>query len=379
MPIHKKLRTPYIKPRTQGGTFYTFSSALEDIGLNINELRNKVSMSHYVLLNIPEFPATANPGDDNANIGDYSFAETLQNYALNMETVVRNQPSYSFSDSLTVSERVFWKMMKTKFGAEFEKEELSDYWKETTGLVKGFGRIAAGSQRSDSYGIYNETYIQIPSSYGEMCTLFKSVSDRNYHKTGDEPYAPYSDNGYIENVDEDDITEGLLPTGLSAEAQFDAEGYSVDDDEMMCVEFSLPALRSYFGDDTLTYDTMGIQGTGIPLEEQKDSFEYNAILVYYSIYDTSGNILATNAYGILVLNNAVSSDNGYTFPTITKKRTTSTSAGNSFSIRINIKTSTVYSGDIVVHDESTGAYEMSSDFNEMLRHLGTALDTTTKS
>ena len=35
--MSKKLRTPIIMPRKQGGTFYTFSSAMEDIGLNINE------------------------------------------------------------------------------------------------------------------------------------------------------------------------------------------------------------------------------------------------------------------------------------------------------------------------------------------------------
>ena len=29
-----KTRTPIIKPRKQGGTFYTFASALEDVGLN---------------------------------------------------------------------------------------------------------------------------------------------------------------------------------------------------------------------------------------------------------------------------------------------------------------------------------------------------------
>ena len=51
----KKLRTPIIMPRKQGGTFYTFGSAMEDIGLNINESHNRVEISHYVLLDIPNF------------------------------------------------------------------------------------------------------------------------------------------------------------------------------------------------------------------------------------------------------------------------------------------------------------------------------------
>ena len=84
-----KTRTPIIKPRTQGGTFYTFASALEDVGLNINELKNKVSLSHYVLLNLPAFDVSTFT-DDSLNQGDYTFAEHFQNYALNMETVLRN-------------------------------------------------------------------------------------------------------------------------------------------------------------------------------------------------------------------------------------------------------------------------------------------------
>ena len=136
----KKLRTPIIKPRRQGGTFYTFSSALEDVGLNINELKNKVALSHYVLLDIPAFKfdgVNGNPygtNEDDFNQGDYTFAESLQNYALNFETVLRNQDSYNFAESLTVSERVFWKFMKTAGFMTFEKEE-SGYYVNNSNVV----------------------------------------------------------------------------------------------------------------------------------------------------------------------------------------------------------------------------------------------------
>ena len=53
-------KTPKIsKMRTSGGTFITFGSATEDIGLNINERNNKVSLSNYVLLNIPDMSTNA--------------------------------------------------------------------------------------------------------------------------------------------------------------------------------------------------------------------------------------------------------------------------------------------------------------------------------
>ena len=114
----KMLRTPLIKPRVQGGTFYTFASALEDIGLNINELGNKVMLSHYALLDIPPFDAndmkvTADYSlyntNDSSNAGKNIFADSFQNYVLNMETVVRNHYLYDFSNAITVSERIFWK------------------------------------------------------------------------------------------------------------------------------------------------------------------------------------------------------------------------------------------------------------------------------
>ena len=46
--------TPFVKRmRANGGTIYTFSSAVEDIGLNINERNNVVKISHFALLDIP--------------------------------------------------------------------------------------------------------------------------------------------------------------------------------------------------------------------------------------------------------------------------------------------------------------------------------------
>ena len=178
----KKLSTPLIKPRTQGGTFYTFSSALEDVGLNINELKNKVELSHYVLLDIPEFRTAQNSSDfGDKNVGDYTFAQLFQNYVLNFETLLRNKDTYNFAESLTVSERVFWNFMRKYFNMSFSAVDDKYFVESDSSIVKAFGQISAGAQRSDSYGIYNETFVQIPSSFGKMPVRFKPVSDKNYY------------------------------------------------------------------------------------------------------------------------------------------------------------------------------------------------------
>lgn len=381
MGTYKKLRTPIIKPRAQGGTFYTFSSAMEDIGLNINELKNKVALSHYVLLEIPAFSALNTYGDG-TNQGDYSFAEMFENYALNMETVLRNQPTYNFVESLSVSERVFWKFMKHYNFMKFKKDENNpEYYVEDSSVVKGYGLITAGAQRTDEYGIYNETFVQIPSSYGRMKTLFKPVSDKNYHITASDTEYFTSENttGVIENVQADEIDKNKkLHTGIPADAIYDqGSSYTVmSEDEELCAEFSLSELRNYFGIDSLTYDDIAINGYGLTDDTKDAPYTFNAILLYYSIYDsTSKNILATNAYGLMILDSATNDGDKFVFPAVEKRKTTTSHNGNSYSFRLNVKTSSVYSGDTTVYDNSTAAYEMSTEFNDVLRNLSAAVET----
>lgn len=374
---YKKLRTPIIKPRVQGGTFYTFPSAMEDIGLNINELKNKVALSHYMLLNIPAFEVEVKDFGDNCNKGDYTFAERLENYAFNMETVLRNQPTYNFAESLSVSERVFWKFMQHYKYVSFKEDGSTGYYIDESSCVKAFGQISAGAQRTDEYGIYNETFVQVPSSYGQMKVLFKPTADKNYY-TGGEFYSE-SSNGYIEN-DADEITSGKLPTGISGIAEYDADthGYNIENaSEELCAVLSVTDLRSYYNDKTVTYDDLAIKGMGLDDTIKDNPYEFNAVLLYYSIYDSaSKNVLATNAYGIMLLESATETIDGkYIFPVIEKRKTTNAQVGNSYSFRLNIKTSSVYSGDTTVYDNSTAAYEMSTEFNDVIRNLSAAVET----
>ena len=376
-----KSRTPIIKPRTQGGTFYTFASALEDVGLNINELKNKVSLSHYVLLNIPAFDAIENWPDASCNPGDYTFAQNFQNYALNMEAVVRNQKNYNFATSLTVSERVFWKWMQKQGFMTFTKEDTGYYVDTDGSVVKGFGMIAAGAQRTDAYGIYNETFVQIPSSYGQTKVLFKPVADKNYYISNDEiGFKSDSSDGYIENINPSEVDDsGVLHTGISAYAEYDeGQSYFVNDEtEELCAVLSLSELRKYCDDDTVNYDDICMRNVeAFYAGEESGNFKFNAVLVYYSIYDSTGkNVLATNAYGLLLLNSSEKNTDGqYEFKLLPKNKSDLLNTGNSYSFRLNIKTSSVYNGDVIVQDNSTPAYQMSTDFNETIRNLSVAVE-----
>ena len=384
MGTNKKLRTPIIKPRTQGGTFYTFGSAMEDIGLNITSNSNKVGLSHYVLLDIPSFSKSSlnTKGDYNKKIGDNTFAEYFQDAILNMETVIRNQDDYNYASLKTVSERVFWKwLFKANGATESTFVKDGNYYYEqnaNTSIAKAFGKIVSGSQRIDEYGIYNETYVQIPSSYGQMRILFKETEDENYILN--QSYES-SNNGIIEGIEDSELDSSIIKsTGINGEGIFDDSSvpftYNTGDENKPWYRFeaelSIDKLREYYNDSTLTIDDIGFGKTD-GSESFDDSFLFNAILVYYSVYDSTGkNVISTNAFGLYILNNAieVSGDTGtYRFPELTKVKTSREEDGTSFSFRLNIKPTSAYSGDVVVSDNSTGAFNSSEDFNDVIKNL----------
>lgn len=429
--MSKKLRTPIIKPRTQGGTFYTFGSAMEDIGLNINESFNRVELSHYVLLNIPKFCSSVGdiPSEhkDNtyivldtklkyddessySNQGDYMFAESFQDYCLNMETVVRNCDGYNYAANKTVSERVFWKWLfgkvynydSSSFGRAFTKENGYFYETDTkNAIVKGFGSISAGAQRTDDSGIYNETFVQIPSSFGQMRVLFKPSIDENYQYTKYHGTNDTSTKILIENINADEIsgdgdTRIINSTGISPIASVDGvepnDGsiyYEVSDNrtfDNLEVVLDIEKIRQYYeskgilNTQTLTYDDIA---TGKVDDIINNDYSFNAVLVYYSIYNSDKTKrLATNAYGIYILDTSLREDDSinensesdvFYFSSLEKRKTTAEKNGSSYSFRINIKPTSAYSGDIHVNDNSTEGFAMSEDFNDVIRNLTAAI------
>lgn len=237
--MNNRNKTPLLRPlRKEGGTLYIFPSATEDIGLNINSRANRVALSYYALLDIPACKSFENVINDqeasegdkkvNANIfmpglipgrfgsnmeadaadikksvgiGSWEIAASLQNYAMNFETVLRNQSTYNYQLSKTVSERVFWKWLKETGAIRWEyiidhgegttgTDILKGYYREVSSdseensyynrVVKCIGEIAAGNSTSTEFGMFNEIYITVPSSYGESPIYFQIDEDDNY-------------------------------------------------------------------------------------------------------------------------------------------------------------------------------------------------------
>ena len=232
-------KTPYIRPiAVQGGTFYTFSSAAEDLSLTFNNSLKKFSFSKYALLKIPEFGAPTygenslqfNAIDStflDAAAGDFiltnpnnlspSLEISFQNYCLNLESTVISDPNYNAELKRNVSERIFWKWVKELGGIRYRpansNEVVSSLNQSTTTTVNGLpysdkrwveedpllsgngtptprydrivqyiGDIDVVNSVQNSENAYSEVYIHIPTGDGGTpYVLFKTVADENYY------------------------------------------------------------------------------------------------------------------------------------------------------------------------------------------------------
>lgn len=211
--------TPLIKtPQADGGTFYTFSSAARDLSKTLNNENLRLVFSKFALLNIPDFdrldPSTFSnyqnymqfdtidgmiqngglKGDPNVN-----WAESFQNYALNLEELILSNSGYDNAVKRTVTERVFFKWLKETGAIRFrtatpleksgsvtgnlyvEEDEVTAGTVQYRRVVKYLGEIDIVNNVDKAGEAYTELYINVPTEVGNTPTiLFQSISDANY-------------------------------------------------------------------------------------------------------------------------------------------------------------------------------------------------------
>lgn len=274
-------KTPYIRPlQVQGGTFYTFSSAAEDLAFTFNNTVNKFRFSKYVLLNLPEFrDPIYGENSIQFNTVDSSFLDvaegsfdlvspnnlspnlevSFQNYCLNLEASLLSQNGYNPTLKRNVSERVFWKWLKELGGIRFRpansNEVIPSLDQNATGLSGGFPVSNKRWTEEDDYLIgngsinprysrvvkyigecdivnsvqsknnsYSEVYIHVPTSDGHTpLVMFKTQADENYYPgqtLTNNPNDPL-DREYLQGRTSSDGLYG--PNGLPRLAIFDQD------------------------------------------------------------------------------------------------------------------------------------------------------------
>ena len=241
--------TPFITPiNTTGGTFYTFSSAAEDLTLSFNtDTPNKFRFSKFALLNIPDF-LTSDPVLNTVRLKaipgafehvdfrrttklNHFFAESFQNYCLNLETMILSDQNYNPRNPRTVSERVFFKWLKELGALRFNKQnvqglndirftEEQDSANVYNRVVQYIGDIDFVNNLSTQVNSYSEVYVHIPTEVGNFSNVyFKSIIDSdNYAPTMSfSRLLDGNDNSFISGRHYNDYS----PAGLDTHAYYD--------------------------------------------------------------------------------------------------------------------------------------------------------------
>lgn len=270
--------TPFIRPlQVQGGTFYSFSSAAEDLSFTFNNSINKFKFSKFALLNIPSL----NIGDSLGNslklnapdsafldyatnaqqiiTGDSNidFSQSFQSYCLNLESTILSSTTYNADLKQTVAERVFFKWLKEIGGIRFQPASSTQVspllnqanvtvvdglptnqirWVEgdptaATGsygltgstynrVVQYIGNLDIVNSVKNNNNTYSEVYVYVPTKDGNTPTvLFKNVLDPNYYPDyawTNSPSDPLNDE-YLQGRAYDELN----PSGLTNLAIFD--------------------------------------------------------------------------------------------------------------------------------------------------------------
>jgi hypothetical protein len=462
-------KTPYIRPiAVQGGTFYTFSSASEDLSLTFNNSLKKFTFSKYALLKLPEFGSPSygentlqfNAIDTtflDAAYGDFILSNpnnlspspeiSFQNYCLNLESTVISDPNYNQELKRNVSERVFWKWIKELGGVRYRSANTNEVvaslnqtltttkdgypysdkrWVEEDTLLSGngspnpryerivqyIGDIDVVNSVQNSENAYSEVYIHIPTGDGGTpYVLFKTTADENYYpdrtftnfpkdptdteylQGRDSASGLYGPNGLpkLAIFDQDVLGEPGV-SGTSATGSFTNNWYSPRDEansyftEASFFDSSNFEIEKYVaasgpGSYSVTYNRSNLDGVQIDFDPASykaiqnyvgistieewngtpvtTSFEFNAVLVYYDVYDPNNPTDSeTNLYGILFLNDPEPvSTNAAKLPSFKKFKPDPITKlnGNSYGFKINLKFDT----DV----ESTGVEQAINDYS----------------
>lgn len=241
--------------------------------------------------------------------------------------------------------------------------------------------------------MFNETYINIPTSYGAGPVFLRSSYDNNFRKktytaTSENMLEGRDDTTYNSYLGDDAPLFDNIMHQYTLGGNFDGLEIVKDIDTLQRVmrrRFSTLSTNNEKDNDAniniSSYDDINVDINN--LFNIDTEFEFNAILLYYSIYNQDDNIKtpqATNLFGIIFLDSPrLSNDDGiertFAIPTFKKVKSTSERFGNSYSFRVNIKTLSVYDNtDAVIQDNTTMSSISSMDFSDVIYQLNRAID-----
>ena len=320
------MASPLVRiPQPQGGTMYAFASSARDMTRAFNSSDLNFEFSKYALLDLPDFTDSVNgsntidfalnlkqasgqayvPGQPNVD-----WAQTFQNYALNMEEILLKDDDYDPIILASDSEKIFFKWLSALGAVSFRPTDSNE---STTGayaendnailggsnydrVVKYLGTIDAENDVAYQGNTYHEVYINVPTSVGNTpLVLFKPTE---YNTTATKLYPTDSNAANIEG------REGQTHPDPNINLAPVVDGWTANQGAFY--DISTNATDSVGIDfDSASY--AGIQNNPdvkslLDYAKTGQQFRFNAVLVYYDLYSQSVPAnRSTNLYGILIL------------------------------------------------------------------------------
>lgn len=355
------MATPLVRiPQPQGGTMYAFASSAKDMTRAFNSSDLNFEFSKFALLDLPDFTQSVNgsntidfelnlkqtSGQDYvAGMPNVDFAQTFQNYALNLEELLLNDDDYDPIILQSDAEKIFFKWLSSLGAIDFRPTDsnestLGNYAENNNGVLSGtnydrvvkyLGSIDAENDVNYQGNTYHEVYINVPTSVGFTPTVLFKPTEYNCAAT-----KIYADD-YVEgragqshpdpNINLNAVVDAYT---LDSGAYYDVQTNATNSVQ---IDFD-PAAYEEINNDSKTKTLLDFAKKG-------QQFRFNAVLVYYDIYSQSVPAnRATNLYGILILDDIVDSYGPGTkiHEQIKFKPNEVTGLnGNAFSLKLNLK------------------------------------------
>jgi len=359
------MATPLVRiPQPQGGTMYAFASSARDITRAFNSADINFEFSKYALLDLPDFTQSANgqnaidfqlnlkqPSGQPyvAGMPNVDFAQTFQNYALNLEELLLNDDDYDPILLQSDSEKIFFKWLSSLGAIDFRPSDSNesstgDYAENDNAIlgganydrvVKYLGSIDAENDVAYQGNTYHEVYINVPTSVGYTPQVLFKPTD--YNTTATKLYPSDVNAVNIEGREgqtHPDPNIDLLPIvdqwTLNSGPYYDVQtnatnSVQIDWDTAAYEQIqNNPDIKSL-----LDYSKTGQQ------------FRFNAVLVYYDLYSSSVPAnRSTNLYGILILDDITDSPGpGSKIHEQIKFKPNEVTGlnGNAYSLKLNLK------------------------------------------
>ena len=323
------------------------------------------------------------------------LAELLQDYVLNCEELLISESDDQTTDR-SVAERVFWHWMKNmgainwKYDASVVAPSLLNHQKMRfvegaddiqnytyNNVVQYIGNIDITNSVDIANEAYTEIYIHIPTEAGNtQNVLFLQEFDGNFEENmnrqvpNNQGFIIGQDGSISEssyNVDlralydteptdtiKRYIGSGTIPFGGNVSTTLDDTSYDnrwkinayKSDLDGVCIDFDPNSYRDIVLNNIPNMDAYNKKG---------QSFEFNAVLVYYDIVNLSSQTKTSNLYGVLFLDD-VKSDSWDYFQRYPKyKPISGVQNGNSYGFKLNLR--------IDVEPDQTGITTLVNEYN----------------